>query len=292
MRVLVVLITVLLPACAGAQGGGKPQVVATVYPLAWLAEQVVRDADVTLIVAGGQDAHDADISPQQRAQLDNADVVAYLGPIGYQPQLEATIGSLDVASVSVAAELGENAFLTIEGGGLDPHFWFDARLLADVAPALAQAASGGDPAKAKVYEENAERVSAQLDALADEVDAMLDRCRFDEVIVSHEAYAYLLEPHGLTQHGVSPAGGRDQASPQRIAELVNEITSQQIPSVLTEPVEGRTDAEAVAREAGVELIDIYSLDIVDDEQLAKGFPQLLREQAQSVAQAAACEGRS
>jgi hypothetical protein len=38
----------------------------------------------------------------------------------------------------------------------------------------------------------------------------------------------------------------------------------------------------------VELVDIYSLDIVSEEQAARGYPDLLREQAAAVAQVAQC----
>ncbi len=55
-----------------------------------------------------------------------------------------------------------------------------------------------------------------------------------------------------------------------------------------EHVEGRTDAEAVAREAGVDVVDISSLDILAPEQQGKDFPALLVEQAEAVAVAAEC----
>jgi zinc transport system substrate-binding protein len=109
------------------------------------------------------------------------------------------------------------------------------------------------------------------------------------VVVAHEAYQYLLAPHGLTEHGISGAGGHSEASPQDIADLAAMVRDMGLPAVLSEPVEGRTDAEAVAAEAGVEVLDIYSLDIVEEAQAAKGFPALLREQAEAVATAAECE---
>lgn len=289
LRALALLLALVATACAGA-GSERPRIVATVYPLVWLAQQVAPDAEVTGLVTGGQDAHDVDLSPQQRAQLEAADVVAYLGPIGFQPQVESAVGTLDVPTADAAAAIGQDRLLPAEGGGHDPHLWFDADLLATVALALGEAAAAADPGAAPEYQANAERVAAELRGLADEVGALLADCRFDQVIVSHEAYAYLLVPHGLEQLGVSHAGGHDQASPQRLAELVAAIRAEQVPAVLTEPVEGRTDAEALAREAGVDLVEIYSLDIVDEAQAAKGFPQLLREQAAAVAQAAGCEG--
>jgi zinc transport system substrate-binding protein len=106
--------------------------------------------------------------------------------------------------------------------------------------------------------------------------------------VSHEAYAYLLEPRGFEQAGVSGAGGHGDASPQRLAELVERIRADGIPAVLAEPLEGRSDAEALAREAGVELLEIDPLEIGTDELDALGYPAALRQQAEAFATALQC----
>lgn len=290
--------TLFATACAPGQASSSLTAVATVYPLTWLVEQIAPDAEVTSLAAQGQDPHDQELSPQQRALLEQADLVAYVGQIGFQPQVERAVGGAAGAVVSVADVVGPEALRPLENGhdddahddeeAVDPHFWFDARLMASVALEVGDAAARADAANAAAYRESARRVSAELESVAAEIQDLLRSCRHDSVVVGHEAYGYLVEPHGLEQHGISGAAGHSEASPADIGELVTEIREQQLPAVLTEPVEGRADAEVVAREAGVELIDIFSLDIVDDEQAAKGFVELLTEQAQAVARAAEC----
>jgi zinc transport system substrate-binding protein len=294
---------------ATADAGDGLTAVASVYPLAWMVAAVAPGAEVDYLAARGQDPHDLELSPQQRAAVESADVVAYMGDIDFQPQVETAIGDAGGEVVNVAETVGDDALLHFdedphadedddhadedddhadEDGAVDPHMWFDAGLMTQVAQRVGDAFAAADPDKAEAYRSNAADVSAELEALDEEIADLLTGCTLDEVIVSHEAYAYLLEPHGLSQHGVSGAGGHGEATPRQIADLVDEVREEGIPAVLTEPVEGRADAEAVAREAGVELIEIYSLDIVNDEQAARGYPALLREQAESVAQAAQC----
>ena len=287
--VAVIVLSALLAACAPGRASSSLRAVATVYPLTWLVEQIAPDADVTSLAAQGQDPHDQELSPHERAELEQADLVAYLGPIGFQPQVEAAIGGDGPAVVSVADVLGSQS-LRRHGDeeAVDPHFWFDARLMAKVATAIGEAAGRADQANASAYRDAARNVAAELEALAAQVGQTLQSCRHDGVVVGHEAYAYLLEPHGLEQHGISSAAGHSEASPADVAALVTRIRREQLPAVLTEPVEGRADAEVVAREAGVELIEIYSLDIVDAAQARKGFAQLLTEQADAVSRAAEC----
>ena len=295
------IIPLLTVACTGAPDaadGAGVTAVAAVYPLAWLAEQVAPDAEVTSLAAAGMDPHDLELTPAQRASLEQADVAAYLGPIDFQPQVEAAVAGRQGEVVDAAQVLGEELLLNIEAPdedvdearGLDPHVWFDPLLMAELATASGESFATADPERAETYRANAEALRTQMLELADEIAAKLERCKHDEIIVSHAAYAYLTAPHGLEQHGISGAAGHAETSPADLAELAEEITSAGIPAVLAEPVEGRADAETVAREAGVELIEIYALDIVDEATAEKGFPTLLLEQADAVARAAECAG--
>jgi len=75
---------VALSACsstdaAGSGQDGKLDVVASFYPLQFLAEQIGGDhVAVTNLTKPGVEPHDMEISAQQTAQLSEADAVLYL----------------------------------------------------------------------------------------------------------------------------------------------------------------------------------------------------------------------
>lgn len=306
MRSVAVALALAVAACVPTSGtDDAPSAVATAYPLTWLVETIAPRFEVVSLAARGQDPHDLELTPQQRAAVEQSDLVVYLGDIDFQPQVETAMSGAEGVVVSAADVLGDERLRTVasdhddehdaaasehadEGDAIDPHIWFDASLMARLAISVGDAAAEADPAHAVEYRNNAERVEQDLFELATHVAERLADCRHNEVVVSHEAYEYLLAPHDLTQHGISGAAGHSEASPQDIARLALQIRDLGLPAVLSEPVEGRTDAEAVAAEAGVEVIDIYSLDIVDDEQAERGYPALLLEQAEAVAAAAEC----
>lgn len=288
MNRFLALLMVAAAACASA-GSREQAAVATVYPLAWMVGEIAPDLEVTSFAAGGQDPHDLELSPGQRALVEQASLVVYLGDIGFQPQVESAIADANGTVVSAAEAVGEEALLrSPDGHEIDPHLWFDVALLVEVAEDIADGAAAAHPDRAADYRANGEEVVARLKTLAADVEALLATCEHDQVIVGHEAFGYLLRAHGLEQRGISGAGGHTEASPQDIADLSAEVRAEGLPAVLSERVEGRSDADAVAREAGVEVIEVSSLDIVTEEQAAKGFPQLLMEQAQAVARAAEC----
>jgi zinc transport system substrate-binding protein len=156
-------------------------------------------------------------------------------------------------------------------------------------PGHGRAFSAADPDNAATYERNAADVAAELQALAGDLEATLGgECRFDEAIVSHAAYGYLLAPFGKDQHAVTDVGAESDASAAELAEIVREIRAEGFTHVLAEPSEGRDGAEAVVREAGVELLEIVPLEAVTDEQAATGLPDLVRAQAASFATALGC----
>jgi zinc transport system substrate-binding protein len=291
---------------------------AAVYPLAWLAQGIAPDAEVEFLGAGSAEAHDLELTPGQRGAVESADVLLYMGEIGYQPQIEQAAGSAQGEVVDVSEVVGQDRLLTAtdahedeahaegdgeehaegesegeehaEGeGAVDPHVWFDPALMAEVAERAGAAFAAADPDNADTYTANAERVSADLTALASDIDAALSDCRFDEAIVSHAAYGYLLEPRGYGQHAVvGVTSGEAGASGAELAEIVAEVQREGFTHVLAEPVEGRADAEAVAREAGVEMLEVQPLDVVAEDSADQGYPELLRKQVDAFATALGC----
>ncbi|HWH29982.1 MAG TPA: metal ABC transporter substrate-binding protein [Mycobacteriales bacterium] len=297
---------------AEAAAGSSLTAAASVFPLAWLAEQIAPGAEVTFLGAGAAEAHDLDLTPSQRAGIETADVVLYMGDLGYQSQVEQAVGSASGEVVDVAEIAGPDRMLAAaeddhgheeegehaeeegehakeEDGGLDPHVWFDAAVMAEVAERTGAAFAAADPDAADAFTANAERVADELRALDGELDETLAECRFDEAIVSHAAYGYLLSPRGIEQHAVvGAASGEAGASGSELAEIVAEVREEGFTHVLAEPVEGRADAEAVARETGIEMLDVFPLDVVEEREAEAGYPALLREQAAAFATALGC----
>ena len=263
-------------------------VVGTVYALTAIAAEIAPEAAVELLAAHGQDPHDLELSPGDRALLQTADVVVFPGDLDFQPQVEAAVGEATGAVVGVADVVEPDLLLSLDGGAVDPHLWFAAAAMAATAEAIGAALARAQPDSAAAHRDAAASVRDELLALDGELDELLSGCTFDTAIVSHEAYAYLLEPRGLHQEGIAGGAGHGGVSPQRLGELTEHIRSQGVPAVLAEPVEGRDDAESLAREAGVDLLEIDPLESARQES-TDDFAQLLRTQAEAFATALECD---
>lgn len=113
----------------------------------------------------------------------------------------------------------------------DPHFWLDADRMASVATEIGNFLGEVDADNAAFYRENAQKVSKEMQDLADEMKSGLATCKQHTFIVSHEAFGYLAQQTGLKQVGVSGLDPEVTPSPERLSQisaLVKETDSKVI----------------------------------------------------------------
>ncbi len=102
----------------GTTEGGKLNVVASFYPMEFVAERVGGEhVAVTTLTGPGVEPHDLELSPRQTAELTEAGVVVYLE--GMQPAVDEAVGQSDARQVVEAGALAEEA--AGAEGGTAPH---------------------------------------------------------------------------------------------------------------------------------------------------------------------------
>src|SRR5918912_227592 len=132
---------------AAARAQGQLLVVTSVYPLQFVAERVGGNlVHVVDLARPGAEPHELELTPQDVAAVEDADLVVYLG--GFQPAVDKAVASsaegravdigpaarLDLAAPAEDAAPGQRA--AEPSGGRDPHFWLDPIRLADAANAV------------------------------------------------------------------------------------------------------------------------------------------------------------
>jgi len=251
-RIAVVLAVAVaaLTACAGGPGtaadaDGRVRVVAGLYPLAYLAEQIGGDdVEVTTLAAAGVEPHDLELSPTQVAQIAQADVVLYVP--GLQPALdEAVAQQAPDAALDVTASVTTRPAST-GGGGTDPHVWLDPANMAAMGRALAERLGTAVPDAAA----RSARFAERMDELAADMRSGLADCRIRDVVVTHESFGYLADAYGLHQIGLSGIDPQAEPSPARLAEVADLVRANAITTIYTEPLIPAEVAETIAAETG------------------------------------------
>ena len=274
----------------GSDGDGRVRVLASFYPLQYVAEQVGGDlVDVASLTPPGAEPHDVELSPRQVRAVSDTDLVLYLS--GFQSAVDEAVAArqparvLDAADVADLVEGADDAHADEEhadeahpdepadehageddahadeeaghddggeaGHELDPHFWLDPQRLAALAEPVADALADADPAHADAFAEGAARLTAELGELDAAYTAGLADCERRVVVTSHTAFGYLTDAYGLEEVGMSGLDPEAEPSPARLREIGEVVRAEGVTTLFTESLVNPKVAETLAADLGV-----------------------------------------
>ena len=285
---MVVAIGLIGSACAppDQSGGGRPQVVASFYPLYEAALRVGGDrAEVTNLTPPGVEPHDLELATDDVDLLEDADVIVYEGA-GFQPGVEEVAERSDAMAVDVL----EGLSLLASDEGQDPHIWLDPELMLAIVRRVESALIEVDPEHALTYRRNADTYAAELRDLDADFEQGLSSCARETIVVSHDAFGYLASAYGLQQEAIAGLSPEAEADPARLDELAKLVESQGITTVFTETLVSPELAETLAREVGVQTAVLNPIEGLTEEQQAAGedYISLQRENLTTLREALGC----
>ncbi|MEU6480857.1 metal ABC transporter substrate-binding protein [Streptomyces sp. NPDC047017] len=250
---------------AAAGGSGKYDVVASFYPMAFLAERIGGDhVHVTSLTQPGQEPHDLEISAKQTARLQESDAVLYLK--GLQPSVDEAVAQSDVKTkVDAAAlttleehgnEVGGHAAAHDthqgeESGGKDPHVWLDPVRYAQIAQGVGKALEKGDPDHAADYKKNTAALVQQLDRLDTSFKNGLAHTKSKVFITTHAAFGYLAERYGLTEEAINGLDPESEPSAARVKDLEKMAKADGVTTVFYETLVSDKTAKTIAADASL-----------------------------------------
>ena len=147
-------------------------------------------------------------------------------------------------------------------GPLDPHFWFDPNRVKIAVNEIASQLSVLDPEGLGFYIQNATEYSAQLDELhiwvQEQTSAIPQERRL--LVTSHDTFAYFADIYGFEVIGaLIPSLAPDvEPSAEHLAGLVEVIREHNAPAVFSETTVSGRLPEALARETGAKLFQLYA----------------------------------
>lgn len=306
--------TLLLGACgSGANGGSDRTAVASFYPLAWATEQVAGDGwDVVNLTKPGTDPHDAALDIAQTAAISEADVVVL--ERGLQPAVDhgvdenagdaATVDAAEAVELRAAEdehdedghgdEQGDEAGHSSDDGhdhegleGLDPHFWLDPLLMADLADEVARTLGEVDPDGREGYAARAADLRTELEALDGTYADRLAACERTTVVVSHDAFGYL-ERYGLHFEPIAGLSPGAEATPADLARLQDLAREEGLTTVFSERLASTKMADALAADLGLDTAVLDPLEGLGDETADEDYLSLMRANLDALVLANGC----
>ncbi|MGW6895289.1 metal ABC transporter substrate-binding protein [Streptomyces sp. NBC_00624] len=248
---------------AESKNGDKLDVVASFYPMQFLAEEIGgTHVSVTTLTKPGVEPHDLELSPRQIGGLSDADYILYLK--GIQPAVDDAIAqsgvrnSVDAAKLTTLEDHGTETggdehghAHEGEGAGADPHIWLDPVKYAEVAKGVGKSLEKADPNHAADYRTNTDALVKKLDALNASYKTGLRTTTTKTFITTHSAFGYLAERYGLVQEGIAGIDPEAEPSPARIQDIHSIAEKSKATTVFFETLASDRTAKTVAADTGL-----------------------------------------
>lgn len=293
----ILLVTALFAGCTGEPSeepsSEKIEVVASIYPWAFFAEQIGGDlVDVKTLVPVGLEPHDYDPTPDDLKALYDADLFIYNGaalepwvtdvefellqegvqlfaaadkveliPLGEGAVHEEELSFVPRAS---AHETGE------EHSEYDPHIWQDPVRVSIVVQSIANTFSSLDVENADVYLANAQVLMGELERINVKFNTDLQSCNLNEFVVSHSAFAYLANRYSLTMTAISGISPQDEPTIKELEEISKLVEEHGLSTIYTETLISSSFAETIATETGAQVLVLNPLEGLTELEVAAG----------------------
>ncbi|MFE4689182.1 metal ABC transporter substrate-binding protein [Streptomyces sp. NPDC056749] len=289
-----------LSACSSsdaAEGGndGKLDVVASFYPMQFLAEEIGGShVSVTTLTKPGTEPHDLELSPRQTGGLSDADYILFLK--GVQPAVDDAVeqagvkNTVDAAKLTTlehhGSEVGHDHGHEEEGeehehegeeeAGLDPHIWLDPVKYAEVAEGVGKSLEKADPDHAADYRKNTDALVTELNALNTAYETGLKNVSTKTFITTHSAFGYLAERYGLTQEGIAGIDPEAEPSPARIDEIHSVAEKSKATTVFFETLASDKTAKTLAKDLGLKTGVLDPLEGITDKSAGADYIEVMK----------------
>ena len=255
------LATTILSA-GGSLAQAEVKVVTSIKPIHSLVSAVmVGVGEPSLLVKGAGSPHTYSLKPSQAKQLQEADLVFWMGH-DLEAFLENSIESVatNAKSVPLMDLHGLTKLEFREGGtfedhgdhddhkkddhghddhddhkkddhghddhghdGTDPHVWLDPINAKALVHEIEEALTESDPANAAAYEANAETMMSRLDDLVTEIDTVLEPVKGRGYVVFHDAFQYFEARFGVSAVGSITVSPEVLPGAERVAKLQDKV---------------------------------------------------------------------
>lgn len=264
---------------------GQLKVVTSFYPMYIAAMNVIGDAPgVTLENLSEPQTgclHDYQLTPADMKLLSSADVFIINGG-GIESFLSEVAESYPELTIINASEYVE--LLTSENedaeheehdhGDENAHAWMNIADYQIQVQTMSDALAEKDPAHADIYAENTDAYLTKLKDLEKEADEVAELAAGTDIVIFHEAYAYVAQEYGMHIAYTMDLDEERQVSAGEVADVVSQVEDNGVKIVLAEELYGKDMGDMIERETDAK---VYYLDtLVRGEYEADSYLNAMR----------------
>lgn len=268
---LVVIFTTLITSLSLSRVAFALEITTSIKPLQLLVASISTGiSQPHLLIPGASSPHDFQLRPSERRQLEQADLIFWVGP-ALEMSLTKVLQQLPASTRVIAladptsppaqqpgphsdaqhspAEHGHaqhspsehspskhsHAQHSHEGQGADPHIWLDPERAALLAERIADILIEVDPAHQADYQHNLQQFLTRLRLHDQQLRTRLEPLRQRGYFVFHDAYQGFEQHYQLNHLGAFTLSPERRPGARHLAEIRQQLLDQAVVCVFSEP---------------------------------------------------------
>jgi zinc transport system substrate-binding protein len=287
---LVLLATLLVPACSPAAATGKPVVMCTIFAYYDAARAIAGDQlTVKILLPKSASPHEYEATTADRIAAATSNLYikngmglddSFDGLVAGSKAKILTIGQLipenllhataetsldhDAATAPASAPAHAHEHHHADEHGFNPHIWLDPQIQIKAAQIIRDAFIDLDPAGKAAFEANAATYIAQLEKLDADFKAAVPTFKTRDFIGFHSAYDYLAQRYGLRQiASIEEIPGADITIDQT-QKIIQLVKANNIRYIAVETAFSAQSAKLIFDQTGAKQIVLQPLETYDD----------------------------
>jgi len=272
-----ILLLLLALATIYCHGNSTPTVLVSVAPYKNFVEKVAGDTiEVILMVPAGSSSHTYEPSPKQMLNASGADIWFQIGE-GFEARAGSALKNYSKDMQFVNLRQGLDLIVCQEGESgrcacvqhhdcVDPHFWMSPKEVIIQSKIIIATLAKRYPEHKQLYERNGEKLIQELEALNQEIAALLAPLKNRTILVSHPAYAYFCRDYNLKQLSIEFEG--KDPTPKQLTNILAAARKEQIRRIYIQAQYSSKGARLIAKEIDAEIVTL-------DPYAENFFPNML-----------------
>ena len=272
-------------------GKNKSAVVTSNFALYDISRALLKeDVPVSMLLPVGADLHTFEPTPRDVIRIKQSDFFIYSGAsIEHYLENFSDNNAIDMSKdIRLISSTHDSHSHTVHN---DPHYWLDINNMISMTQRLEKIFSSKYIELVPKIEERTTKYIASLTKLQSEFKTRLLTCNIDEIVVNHNAYAYLANTYTFHVHALSGLSSDAQVNAKTMIELSKEIKKENISTIFYDSFERANEMQALSREANISINTLNTLANITQEQYDNdsSYVELMQENLEKLSTAMECE---
>ena len=244
----------------------RPLVVASFYPIWFLADAIGGDAiDVENLTPAGTEPHDFELVPSAVRKIADASL-CFVNGLGMEAWTDSLLPSYQKKTIVLSEGLPTQSV----DGAVDPHIWLDTALYRQMGEKVLSSMVQALPSYAEEFRANFASFCADLTKMEASAKEIAASIAGKPIAVSHAAYGYLCNEFHLKQIYINGLSPDQEPTQQTMTQVLDAIASYGIDTVFFEELASPAVAQAIAKASGAKAESLNPLEGLEEDEIAEG----------------------